>query len=276
MNDLTVKNTTQIFDKIKHLDPEGREFWFASDLMSVLEYEKWEKFLTLIKRAEGACEKSGFQIKDHFLQVTKIIKLGKTAERTIADYALDRYACYLIAQNGDPTKKKNVALAQSYFAYQTRKQEIQEKNFSPLERVLTRQKLTTTEKEFAHTLFQQGISGSGVAIIRDAGDKALFGGKSTQKMKKQLGINSHRPLADFLPTITLKAKDLATEMTTFKTKEQDLKDSVRIKYTHVSHNTSIRKVLTEEGIFPENLPPAEDIKKLEKRMKSDQQYLPEI
>lgn len=270
-NDLKITVVGRTFEAIKHDDGKGDFFWFASELMEKLEYEKWDKFLLLIERAMAACEKSGFKVEDHFLQVGKMVKLGSGAERIVVDYALTRYACYLIAQNGDPTKKERVAWAQSYFAYQTRKQEIQQQNFEELERILARQKLTETEKEFAAVMFSKGINGKGVATIRSAGDQVLFGGKSTQQMKEKYGVKGNRPLADFLPTLTLKAKDLAAEMTTFKTKEKGLRSSLQIKDTHINHNRSVRKVLTDEGIFPEQLPPAEDIKKLERRIKKEDQ-----
>lgn len=271
MNDSIVSLATKSFEEILHTTEDNTEFWYARDLMSVLGYDNWREFNDLVSRAQISAKKVGVEVKDHFVLVPKMIELAKGAKRTIDDYVLTRYACYLIAQNGDPRKKEKIALAQTYFAIQTRKQEINQSRQLDLERIEARGKLSKTEKEFSGILIERGLSGREVAEIRAVGDSALFGGHSTQKMKRRLKITStSKPLADFLPTITLKAKDLATEMTTFKTKENQAKNKFSIKDMHKGHNTSVRKVLTDEGIYPEKLPIAEDIKKIERRVKQEE------
>jgi DNA-damage-inducible protein D len=265
---------SQDFETIKHITNKNTEYWRARDLMLVLGYSQWREFSELISRARFSAKRSGASVDYHFALLPKMIETGKGAQRSVEDYALTRYACYLIAQNGDPRRKAKIALAQTYFAIQTRNQEIQQTHQLELERLAAREKLTKTEKEFSGTLVSRGLSGKEVAEIRALGDSALFGGHTTDDMKRRLRITSKaRPLADFLPTITLKAKDLATEMTTFKTKEKNAKNKHVIKQMHTSHNTSVRKALTNEGIYPEKLPAEEDIKKIERRIKQDSNEL---
>ena len=264
----------QYFEAIRRTIDDEAEFWYARDLMSVLEYDSWQKFKKLIGRAIAACEKTGESVENHFIQLDNMVNIGSGATRKVDDYALTRYACYLIAMNGDPKKKERVALAQTYFAIQTRRHEVYQDEMVNLERLNARQKLTDTEKEFSSELISRGLSGQQVGEVRATGDRALFGGFTTKEMKKKLKIKEYKPLADHLPTITLKAKDLATEMTTHKTKEKDSKSSQLIKQMHVGHNRSVRSALTNEGIFPENLPPEEDIKKIERRIKKNDKKLP--
>lgn len=274
MNDSKVSEATQSFEEILHTTEDNTEFWYARDLMRVLGYDNWREFNDLILRARDSAKKAGVEANDHFVLVPKMIELAKGAKRTVDDYVLTRYACYLIAQNGDPRKKEKIALAQTYFAIQTRKQEIHQARQLDLERIEARGKLSKTEKEFSGILIERGLSGREVAEIRAVGDATLFGGHNTQDMKRRFKITSKsKPLADFLPTITLKAKDLATEMTTFKTKEKQAKNKFSIRDMHKGHNTSVRKVLTDEGIYPENLPIAEDIKKIERRVKQEEKKL---
>ncbi|NGX33448.1 MAG: hypothetical protein K1060chlam4_01516 [Candidatus Anoxychlamydiales bacterium] len=242
------------------------ETWKARDIQEFLEYNDWRNFLNVLKKAKVACEKSGHTVDNHFVEVTTMVQIGSGSLRKIPDIILSRYACYLIAQNGDP-RKEPIAFAQSYFALQTRKQELLEKNIEMLERLEARKKLTQTEKELSASLYEHGIDDQGFARIRSKGDQALFGGKSTFQMKKKLGVPKSRPLADFLPTITIKAKDFAGEITHFNVKKQNLIGENLITHEHEKNNKDVRKILGKSNIFPENLPPEEDVKKLEKQIK---------
>lgn len=268
MSNLKFDLAKRHFEVIKAMNEDGVEMWSARDLMPLLGYDKWENFEKVIKKAIQASDNSGIDSMGQFLEVRKESIGGNRAVFYSKDYRLTRYACYLIAQNGDPTKEE-IAFAQTYFAFQTRKQEVMQKNASELERLTARDKLSNTEKRFSGVMFDQGIDGMGIAIIRARGDKALFGGNTTDGMKKKLEIPSGRALADFLPTITIKAKDLATEMTTFKAKEKGLKNQESIGLTHEGHNQSVREVLVNEGIYPESLPKAEDIKVLERKIRKE-------
>ena len=269
MNDLQIEIAKKHFEIIKSTDESGIESWSARDLMIKLGYDKWQNFELVINKAKEACQNVGIDVNSNFTDVSKVSIKADCKPYTSKDIRLSRYACYLIAQNGDPAKKE-IALAQTYFAIQTRRQEVSQENAKKLERLTAREKLTTTEKNFSGVMFDHGIRSEGIAKIRARGDKRLFGGNTTDDMKRKLAVPSKRPLADFLPTITIKAKDLATEMTAFKTKEKGLKNEESIATTHETHNTSVRGVLVNEGIFPEFLPKAEDIKKVERKIKKEQ------
>jgi len=251
---------------------DGEEFWFARDLMGLLGYTKWENFAKVIDKAKISCQTSGHSISDHFPDVRKMVYIGSGAERPIDDIALTRYACYLIAQNGDP-RKVEIAFAQTYFAVQTRRVELIEKRLAEQERLTARQKLSLSEKELSGLIFERIGDNSGFARIRSKGDAALFGGKSTQQMKGRLNVPDSRALADFLPTITIKAKDFAAEITNFNIRRDNLRHEGTITNEHVKNNLDVRKVLTDRGIKPEELPPAEDIKKLERRVKSEEKQI---
>jgi DNA-damage-inducible protein D len=242
------------------------EFWYARDLQKLLGYTKWTNFEAVIKKAMLACKGSKYDILDHFADVSKMIGTAKGAEREVVDYKLSRYACYLIAQNGDP-RKETIAFAQTYFAVQTRKQEILEERMAVMERLEARKKLSETEKELSRNIYQRGVDSKGFGRIRGKGDTALFGGKNTREMKDKLKVSSLRPLADFLPTVTIKAKDLATEITNVNLKKNKLYGENEITSEHVGNNEEIRGVLTRKGIYPEELPAEEDIKKVGKEIK---------
>ncbi|MEK6968154.1 MAG: DNA damage-inducible protein D [Nanoarchaeota archaeon] len=263
-----LKNT---FENCAH-QAEGIEFWYARDLQVLLGYDKWENFVNAIERAKIACKKSGQDVKDHFPEVRKMVELGSDAKREVDEHMLTRYACYLIAQNGDP-RKEQIAFAQSYFAIQTRKQELIEKRIALIERLNARQKLAATETELSKLIYERGVDENGFARIRSKGDQVLFGGNTTSKMKNKLGIPQKKPLADFLPTITITAKNLATEITNFNVKKEDLKGERGITKEHMRNNADVRGVLTKRGIKPEELPPEEDIKKLEGRVKKDEKEI---
>ena len=275
MDKMQIVKIKENFDDTIHNVPNSDvEFWYARELMPLLGYERWENFEKAVKRSMDSCETAGITVSDHFREVTKMIMAGKGAQRAVKDYMLTRYACYLIAQNGD-VKKEEIAFAQAYFAVQTRKQELIEERISYIERSVARTKLKESEKRLSQNIYQRGVDDMGFARIRSKGDTALFGGCSTQKMKEKLGIKENCPLADFLPTLTIAAKNLATEMTNYNVEEKDLFGEGDITTEHVQNNSSVRSMLVDRGIKPEELPPAEDIKKLERRTTSQDKKLAE-
>ncbi|MCG8806768.1 DNA damage-inducible protein D [Tenacibaculum finnmarkense] len=263
-----IHSLTENFESHANKTPEGIEFWFARDLQHLLTYSKWDNFQSVISKAKTACELSGQNIDDHFADVGKMVKIGSGAEKEIPDIMLTRYACYLITQNGDP-RKETIAFAQRYFAVQTRKAELIEQKILEHERVQAREKLKSTEKELSQVIFEQTGGNKNFATIRSKGDTALFG-KSTQQMKDKWGVNKNKPLADFMPTILLKAKDFATEITIFNARENNMKTESSISKEHITNNKSVRNTLISRGIKPENLPPEEDISKIDRRLKSDE------
>ncbi|MGD0784751.1 MAG: DNA damage-inducible protein D [Sedimentisphaerales bacterium] len=250
----------------------GVEFWFARDLQNLLGYTKWENFAKVIEKAKIACKIAGFEPLDHFPDIRKMVDIGLGAKREIEDIALTRYACYLIAQNGDPSKDP-IAFAQTYFAVQTRKQEIIEQRIAEVERYNARKKLTLSEKQLSGIIYERLQDEQSFARIRSKGDTALFGGKTTGQMKEHLNIPQSRALADFLPTITIKAKDFANEITNFNIKRDDLRTEAKIAREHIKNNQDVRKLLVKRNIRPEALPPAEDIKKVERKLITEQKKL---
>lgn len=262
----TILKLNKSFEEYAY-EQDGIEFWMARELQGLLGYADWRNFLNAVDKAKESCSTTGEAIMDHFVDVTKTIPMPKGANKKVPDLMLTRYACYLIAQNGDP-KKEQIAFAQSYFAIQTRKQELLEERIQLMERFAAREKLAATETELSKNIYQRGVDNQGFANIRSKGDWALFGGKNTSAMKRKLGIPENRPLADFLPTITITAKQLATEITNFNVNKNDLKGETKITNEHVKNNQDVRALLDKSGIKPEALPAEEDIKKMERRVKT--------
>ena len=256
---------------IKDEDGNDIEVWYARELQTVLGYARWENFVVAIGRAIESCKTLRVSVDDHFREVTKMVQLGSGSQRDVQDFMLTRYACYLIAQNGDP-KKEEIAFAQSYFAIQTRKAELIEERLNQIARLNTRERLRASEKQLSRNIYQRGVDDKGFGRIRSKGDSALFGGLSTEQMKKRLGIKSGA-LADYLPTLTIAAKNLATEMTNYNVEQKDLYGETSITAEHVQNNRSVRGMLGQRGIKPENLAPAEDIKKVERKVAKDEKLM---
>ncbi len=260
-----------IVEVVKDEDGNDIEVWYARELQKVLGYARWENFILAIGRAIESCKTLGVSVDDHFREVTKMIALAKGAQRDVQDFMLTRYACYLIAQNGDP-KKEEIAFAQSYFAIQTRRAELIEERLNQIARLNTRERLRASEKQLSRNIYQRGVDDKGFGRIRSKGDSALFGGLTTEQMKKRLGIKSGA-LADYLPTLTIAAKNLATEMTNYNVEQKDLYGETNIAAEHVQNNRSVRGMLGQRGIKPEDLPPAEDIKKVERKVAKDEKLM---
>jgi DNA-damage-inducible protein D len=264
-----VQSLTSNFEACAQRSDSGVEFWLARDIQHLLGYSEWRNFVAVINKGKTACEVSGHNVADHFVDVNKMVDLGSGSQRDIDDLMLTRYACYLIAQNGD-SRKQEIAFAQTYFAVQTRKAELIEQRLLDAERVSARRKLSATEHELSEVIFEQvGGSNQDFAVIRSKGDHALFG-KSTQAMKCQWKVPDGRPLADFAPTIILKAKDFAAEITIFNARQHQMGTEAAVSKEHVTNNAAVRNTLLERGIRPESLPPAEDVKKVERRLLSEE------
>ncbi len=267
MKNEVIQSFADNFDTHSQTTDSGVEFWFARDLQHLLDYSDWRNFNQVITKAKISCEASNNKPSDHFVDANKMVVLGSNSQREIQDIMLTRYACYLVAQNGDP-RKETIAFSQTYFAMQTRKLELIQEQIQGLERLQARQKLTHSEKELSGLIYKHTQSERNFGSIRSKGDAALFGGKTTKEMKSKMQVPNPRALADFLPTITIKAKDFATEITVFNTKEHRLITENDITTEHIKNNQGVRDILLKRGIKPEDLPAEEDIKKLERRLKS--------
>ncbi len=261
---LKFENASNLYNNI--------ECWSAREVQEILGYTKWDNFIKVIEKAKRACENAGEDLQNHFADIGKMVLLGSGSKREISDIALTRYACYLIAQNGESSKSE-VAFAQTYFAVQTRKQEVIEKRLLDVARVTAREKLSKTEKNLSGIIYERGVDEKSFSIIRSKGDQALFGGFTTNDMKKKMGVSQNRPLADFLPTLTIKAKDFATELTSHNVVEKDLNGDSQITTEHIENNLAVRKMLGERGIKPENLPALEDVKKVQRKLESDEKKI---
>jgi DNA-damage-inducible protein D len=268
MKQVLIKELFEKFETACNLY-KGIECWSARDMQILFHYSDWRNFLNAVDKAKKSSENAGVDIKDHFVDITRMVKLGSGSEREIDDIILTRYACYLIAQNGDSSKSE-IAFAQTYFAVQTRKQEIIEQRLLDVERVSAREKLTKSEKKLSGIIYERGVDDKGFAIIRSKGDEALFGGFNTQEMKYKLKVPAARPLADFLPVLTIKAKDFATELTSHNVVEKNLLGEEDITNEHIENNEAVRKMLIERGVKPEKLPPSEDVKKVKRKLESDE------
>lgn len=267
MKSTEIKNLFEQFENASQI-VENIACWSARNLQGLLGYSKWENFNKVIDKAKDACTGAGQNIADHFPDVRKVIEAGKGAQHEISDILLTRYACYLIAQNGDP-KKTEISFAQTYFAVQTRKAELVEQRIREIERIKARDKLAQTEKNLSGVLYERGVDEKGFAIIRSRGDQALFSLNTTQ-LKKKMNVPLSRAVADFLPTVSIKAKDLAAEMTSVNVQAKNLYGEQSIGTEHVDNNKAVRRMLLDRGIIPENLPPAEDVKKVERRLKKNE------
>lgn len=261
---LKFENASNLYNNI--------ECWSAREVQEILGYTKWDNFIKVIEKAKRACENAGEDLQNHFADIGKMVLLGSGSKREISDIGLTRYACYLIAQNGESSKSE-VAFAQTYFAVQTRKQEVIEKRLLDVARVTAREKLSKTEKNLSGIIYERGVDEKSFSIIRSKGDQALFGGFTTNDMKKKMGVSQNRPLADFLPTLTIKAKDFATELTSHNVVEKDLNGDSQITTEHIENNLAVRKMLGERGIKPENLPALEDVKKVQRKLESDEKKI---
>lgn len=267
MKNFEIQSMMTNFESFINTTPDGIEFRLARDLQKLLWYIKRDNFVDVISKSKIACDSSGYIVSDHFADVGKTINMPKWATKEIQDIMLTRYACYLIAQNWD-SRKSQIAFAQTYFATQTRKLELIQQKISINERIIARQKLTETEKELSKVIFEQTNSDKNFAMIRSKWDTALFW-RTTQYMKEKRQIKWSKPLADFLSTLLLKAKDFATEITIYNATNHNMSTEKQISQEHITNNSSVRETLINRWITPEDVEPQEDIKKVERNLSSE-------
>ncbi len=260
----TIQKNLESIKRVSN-DDHPMEFWSARDLMPMLGYTKWQKFTEVIERAKAACKLSGQNIDDHVTGAGKMIATGKGATRKIEDFFLTRYAFYLIAQNGDP-RKPEIALAQTYFATQTRKQELLEQRDMESKRLDARAKLRETESKIESTVYERGIKYPvEFATFKNKHIEALYGGISASQLKKIRKIPPKRSLADFDSHVELKAKDFALAMTDHNIKEKDIRGKEAMNTEVVKNSRETRQALLNRGIKPEHIKPEEDLKLVESR-----------
>lgn len=259
-------------DEFAQTDQDGVEFWYARDLMRVFGYARWKNFEAVVRRAAVAAEANGVRIEDHIREVARIVAVGNGSRRPVRDYRLTRYACYLVAMNGDP-RKEEIAFAQSYFAIAARRQELIERRMREVQRLQSRDALSESEKQLAGVAFERGVGPKGFARIKSRGDRALFGGYDTRAMKLRLGVPSKDPLADHLPDVTIAAKNLANSMTTHNVRMSRIRGAKSIESEHVGNNRIVRSALALGGIVPEELPAEEDVKVVRRRLRAEEKRL---
>lgn len=262
-------NSQPVFEEIKHSNTIGQEYWSARELFAALQYLKWDKFLNVIDKAMEACKNSGQAVSDHFPRVGKMVSLGSGAERDIGDLHLTRYACYLIIQNADPSKEV-VALGQTYFAMQTRKQELREKAFEQLEneeekRLFLRKEMAEHNKQLADAARAAGvIKPQEYAIFQNHGYMGLYNGLDAKKIHAKKGLKKSQNILDHMGSTELAANLFRATQTEEKLKRDNIRNKELANKTHYEVGKKVRQTIKElGGTMPENLPVEESIKKIE-------------
>lgn len=265
MSDIPVAHESP-FEQIKKINEYGQEYWSARDLMVILGYAKWINFKTPINKAMEACENSGQSIIDHFADIGNMVDIGSNAKRTIEDYQLSRYACYLVVQNADP-EKEMVALGQTYFAFQTRKQEIFEQATEDEKRIMLRQELQKHNSYLAGAAQDAGVETSlDFAIFQNHGYMGLYGGLDAKDIHKHKGLKKSQNILDHMGSTELAANLFRATQTEEKLRRENIQGKDKANRTHYEVGKKVRKTIEEiGGTMPENLPAEDSIKKLEKQ-----------